>query len=570
MMKKFLILILGFIFVFSSCSTSKIDEPGIEKPEIEEFNVKEPEIPGKIDELRNLEVFCRVWGLVKYHHPAYSLSESRSADTDLMALLPKIREAGANTRNWLLLKWIKELGKYESDKGQWDKYVQDWGSAFSVTPKMIVDLAWMEDVNMLGEDLSKELGKLRYAVRTSRNKYLETTSVNVTFYEEAYSQLRDFSLEYRLLALFRYWNIIEYFYPAKYLTDHNWNDVLLTHIPKFIEAEGELEYRKAVARLIAEIHDTHAASDMIPAFGNYYLNIPLAFVEDKLVAISAYGGIKRGDEILSIDGKLPSTIKDKVAEYFSISNEGGLLRETARYATMTNNQSITITYSSDGATKTETFFTIQYRSNPTMLHAASYLAYRLVEDGTIGYIDAGYYIASEASVMMNMFNGTKGIIIDMRKYPNEIMFQLTYGYFTNIVKEFVRFGQADAATPGVLYCFNYTTNYSSNYGTYNGKVIIIVNENTQSQGEFTTMQLQTIPGSITIGSQTAGADGNTSTFYLPGNIQTIISGLGVYYPSETETQRVGVRIDQIVKPTIAGIKAGRDELYDKAVQLINK
>ena len=98
--------------------------------------------------------------------------------------------------------------------------------------------------------------------------------------------------------------------------------------------------------------------------------------------------------------------------------------------------------------------------------------------------------------------------------------------------------------------------------------MVIVNENTQSSAEFSTMIFQTIPGCITIGSQTAGADGNVSEFYLPGNIRTRISGLGVYYPDGTETQRVGVHIDEIVKPTVAGIKAGRDELYERAVEII--
>jgi C-terminal processing protease CtpA/Prc len=569
-MKKVLLLVIASIFVFSCTQTDK-DEPVIEKPDREEFDSKEPEIPGEIDELRNLEVFCRVWGFVKYHHPAYSLGETCNADSDLIELIPKIREAGANTRNWLLLKWIKELGKYDTNKEQWDQYVQNWGSAVSAIPKITVDLSWMNDIEILGEDLSAELGKLRFSVRTRRTKYLETTQVNVAFHEDAYSQIREPSMEYRLLALFRYWNIIEYFFPAKYMTDNNWNDVLLTHIPKFLEAAGELEYRKAAARLISEINDTHAVSDFIPAFGNYLLNISLAFVEDKLVAISAYGGIKRGDEIITIDGKLPSEIKAKVFEYFSISNEGGLFRETASYARMTNNQSITITYNSDGVSKTETFQTIQYRSNPTLLRSASTLAFRLVEDGAIGYIDAGYFDVADASEMMSLFRDTKGIIIDMRKYPNYNIFLLAYGYFTNQIKDHVKFLQADAHTPGVLYSFHYAnTTFGPNYMTYNGKVIMIVNENTQSMGEYVTMILQTIPGSMTIGSQTAGADGNVSYFYLPGNILTVISGLGVNYPDGTETQRVGIRIDQVVKPTIAGIKAGRDELYDKAVELIKQ
>jgi len=66
--------------------------------------IKEPKEPGIVNEMQNLEVLCRVWGLVKYHHPAYSLDGSPDAETDLIGLIRNIRTAGENTRNWLLLK----------------------------------------------------------------------------------------------------------------------------------------------------------------------------------------------------------------------------------------------------------------------------------------------------------------------------------------------------------------------------------------------------------------------------------------------------------------------------------
>jgi C-terminal processing protease CtpA/Prc len=44
----------------------------------------------------------------------------------------------------------------------------------------------------------------------------------------------------------------------------------------------------------------------------------------------------------------------------------------------------------------------------------------------------------------------------------------------------------------------------------------------------------------------------------------------VYYPDGTETQRVGIIPDIYVTPTIKGIKEGRDELLEKAIEIINK
>ena len=77
------------------------------------------------------------------------------------------------------------------------------------------------------------------------------------------------------------------------------------------------------------------------------------------------------------------------------------------------------------------------------------------------------------------------------------------------------------------------------------------------------------PNSTVIGSTTAGADGNVSQFYLPGGISTMISGIGVYYPDGKETQRIGILPDIELKPTIQGIEEGKDELLEKAIEIIN-
>jgi hypothetical protein len=74
-----------------------------------------------------------------------------------------------------------------------------------------------------------------------------------------------------------------------------------------------------------------------------------------------------------------------------------------------------------------------------------------------------------------------------------------------------------------------------------------------------------------VGSTTSGADGNVSSLALPGGVSSLISGIGVFYPDKTPTQRVGIVPDVVVKPTIAGMRTGRDELLEEGVrQIIGK
>lgn len=84
------------------------------------------------------------------------------------------------------------------------------------------------------------------------------------------------------------------------------------------------------------------------------------------------------------------------------------------------------------------------------------------------------------------------------------------------------------------------------------------------------MALRVAPRAKVVGSTTAGADGNISTFALPGGLSTLISGIGVFYPDRRPTQRVGILPDIEVRPTLAGIRAGRDEVLEAAIAEIRR
>jgi C-terminal processing protease CtpA/Prc len=142
-------------------------------------------------------------------------------------------------------------------------------------------------------------------------------------------------------------------------------------------------------------------------------------------------------------------------------------------------------------------------------------------------------------------------------------------YFQNTKKPFTIFTHRDISNPGQ---FNWSKS-SRIYGhkkPFSGKMMVLANEVTQSLGEFTVMAFKATGNASIIGSQTAGADGRITDIFLPGGLKTGISGYGVYYPNKTETQRIGIVPDIEVKPTINGIKEGRDEMLEKAIEMIGK
>jgi hypothetical protein len=171
---------------------------------------------------------------------------------------------------------------------------------------------------------------------------------------------------------------------------------------------------------------------------------------------------------------------------------------------------------------------------------------------------------------MDSFNKTKGIVIDLRCYPSDFIVFTLGRYLMPRPIEFVKYSEFDINNPGLFRWVAQPTKVGQiNKDYYKGKIIILVNEYTMSSAEYTVMAFRVAPKAVVIGGTTAGADGNFSSINLPGGIVTGISGIGVYYPDGRETQRVGIIPDIEVKPTIKGIKEGRDEELEKAIKIID-
>ena len=163
----------------------------------------------------------------------------------------------------------------------------------------------------------------------------------------------------------------------------------------------------------------------------------------------------------------------------------------------------------------------------------------------------------------------KGIIIDIRNYPPSYVAYMLGAFFVSENTPIAIQSVGNPNNPGE-FTFGTVDVIPKLEYSYQGKLVVLVNENTQSQAEYTTMSFRAGSNTTVIGSHTAGADGSVSEIVLPGGLTTLISGCAVYYPDGRETQRVGIVPDIEVKPTIQGIREGRDELLEKAIEIIKQ
>ena len=523
------------------------------------------------DKVENLRVLGMVWGFLKYHHPNIAKGDF-NWDFELFRVLPKIIQVESrDERDNILSGWISSLGEFQKGEELSNK---------NLHLKMKPDLAWIENSN-LSSQLVGKLNGIKEAKRLDYNYYvnLNLSVENPNFKNEAkYPTMNYPDAGFRLLTLYRYWNIIQYYFPYKYLIDEDWKTLLPQFIPTFINAENELQYTLAALELIGKVDDTHANiwgrnESLNRYWGVNYTPLKLRFIEDRAVVVDYFDdelgketGIGIGSEIKNINGKSIDEIVKSMLKFTPASNYPTQLRDIAKKLLRSNDSLMSVDFFDGKELKSRSIKT--YSTEIINIYKTDKdTCFKLINDD-IALINNGTLKNEDLPEIWEKIKDKKGLIIDNRNYPSDF---LVFGLGSYLMPDsipFVKFATGSIEQPGT---FKYAETLSvgkKNDDYYKGKVVILVDETSQSSSEYHAMAYKAHPNATVVGSTTAAADGNISMFFLPGNIYTGITGIGVYYPDNNETQRVGIVPDIEVKPTIEGIRSGRDEVLEKAIELI--
>ena len=529
----------------------------------------------KLTEHQKFTSFCKIWGFLKYYHPNIAIG-TINWDNQLVEKIKDLEEIkNKNELNIMYLNWLNNLGDFpKCETCGLKTKIEYFEKNF--------DLSWTDNKNIFSDELIEKLNYIEQNRNQETNHYVK---LDENFKIQIQNE-QDYSIsfpdkEYRLLELFKYWNIIEYFFPYKYQTDQNWNEVLIEMIPKFINSKDITTYHLSILELVTKIDDSHArftSSEVLKIFGNLKIPIKCEFIENKLIIskilnedIAKKENIKIGDIIEQINGKTIEEIITELSIFIPASNNSGKIRNILRgnYLIRGNKNSLQLKINRDGTIFEKqinlySFKEINYDYEKNLNSETK--KWKML-DGNIGFVNIGILTKEDVGTMFAELKDTKAIIFDYRYYPKGTGHKIN-GYIASKPTIFwSKIGQ-DLSYPGKYIWRRNLESGNFNESSYKGKIAILVNENTQSQSEFATMILQSNPNVKTIGSQTSGADGDICKFKIAG-IETVISGLGVFYPDETETQRKGIKIDIEVKRSIKGMKENKDEVLERALEFIS-
>ena len=526
------------------------------------------------EQVARLTTLGQVWGFLKYFHPGVAAG-SIDWDSALVATVPRVRAARTlNEFDAGIQKLLDAAGAVKS--------CDRCSAAGADSLRKNIDFRWLTDSKTFGPAISAQLTNIRDNRHQGSGRYVAYRNTALFQSDSAYNTPDYPSEGVRLLGLFRFWNTARYFFPYMYVNGGDWNAVLPEFIPRVMAARNAEEYHLAILELTARLNDAHVGANsatITAALGGRAPSFEARAIDGWIVvwrlargASPDANGLQVGDVITHINGEGVSERRRRLTKYVAAGNPAVFQRKLVTIVLRGHDDSSTYTIERNGMTLTRR---VTMAPRPAMTGAPALPMYpvtelaRVLPNSNIGYINMGDLNQAQVDSAIAIVRNTDGIVMDVRNYPRGTMYRFAQ-FFNPAARPFVLFTGIDSTYPGQVGFFpgGLAGLPNGNPDHFRGRVAILVDERTQSHAEFTVMALRTSPENKVIGSQTAGADGNVTPFVLPGGIRTVFTGLGVYYPDLRPTQRIGIVPDIEIRPTLRGLRAGRDEVLERALEYL--
>ena len=401
--------------------------------------------------------------------------------------------------------------------------------------------------------------------------------------EKSYADTPYPNREMRMLAAIRIWGVYHYFHPYNQLIGEDWDAVLTEFLPKMASAADARQYHLAVAEMVSRTRDTHcfvSSQELRRYYGVAPPPFEVRWIENRPaitrlldVPEVKWARLKPGDIIIKFDGEPVQKRIDDLSRHVAASTpQSMMMRITQTLLNGDDGSFVNVTVQGEDGNEREVRVKRSSENFSFLRPSRSGEVFRLIND-KIGYVDLERLDNTLVDEMFEKFRNTQAIIMDMRGYPRGTAWTIAPRLSQKtspVAAEFRRnvvSGQGIEDNHITSFVFEQRLPPTGNW-RYKGKTVLLVDERAISQSEHSGLFYKAANNTIFIGSPTAGANGDVTWFWAPGGIRINFSGHDVRWPDGRQLQRVGLIPDVEVKPTIAGIRAGRDEVLEKAISYL--
>ncbi len=380
---------------------------------------------------------------------------------------------------------------------------------------------------------------------------------------DAIAELSAGDADVRLADVIVAWSMLAHFYPYHDVIGRPWPLALDRALAEALAARTPAQHGGTLRHLIAALDDGHGRVNTAERRAD--LPLRLGLVEGRVAVLaSSAPELERGDVLVEIDGVAAAAALDAARARTSGSPQWrthvalrdlgeGAPESTARVVVERAGQRRTVAIAR--GTDAPALFT--------------YPPVGEVRPG-VWLIDLSRAEMKEIDERMATLAAARGVVFDLRGYPKG-----THGILNHLVPapeearwmhlaHVIRPNLPGAAPP------QWTSvgwGLQPEAPRLAGKVVFLTGPGAISYAESVMGYVEALKLPI-VGAATAGTNGNVRVVALPSGAEVVFTGMKVTRHDGSRSHLEGIRPTVPVEPTLAGVRAGRDEVLERALALI--
>lgn len=372
----------------------------------------------------------------------------------------------------------------------------------------------------------------------------------------------------RTAAVVVAWNVFQHFYPYFDVIDTNWEAVLDQALADVQDDASIEDTHRTLRWMVAQLHDGHGNVRSPVLTEDGIVPARLGWVEDQVVVLAAAESspLRRGDVVLKLDGK---DVMERLEEELALAS-GSLQWKRHKVLAWGG-----ITMGPRGSKTTvelrrgEEHLTVEVVRDDIDVPPA--WPHEPIEElaGGVYLIDLATAEWTEISAKIDAIAKAPGVVFDLRGYPNG-----THPVLGHLMTE----PEHDKwmFVPRIVYPDHERIPGWEEYGWdmtpvaphIEGKVAFITGGGAISYAESVMGYVEGLRLGEIVGGPTAGANGNVNPFTTPGGYVIYWTGMKVLKHDGTQHHTIGVQPTVPAEPTLAGVREGRDELLERALEVV--
>lgn len=376
----------------------------------------------------------------------------------------------------------------------------------------------------------------------------------------------------RLAAVVEAWNIPQHFSPVLEILKIDWAAQLRNSLKQAAVDEGVLGFDVTMRRLSNAMRDGHGlgirtrAPTMVP--------FAWEWIEDNVVVTSPEGveGLQRGDVVLALDGQTISDLLSRCVPPLVGATPAHWRYNALTWEVMAGNvdQPMMLTVSRSGQTLRVQVHLQKQEPNRIPASQPRPTAIADLEPGIL-YVDLTRLTPDELHTSFERIARSPAIVFEVRGYPTDAATEILLHLSENNIKSdrlrMPVYTQPDQRS--VTY-EDGSWDVPSAPPRFPGRFVFMTDERATSLGESVMGAVEVNRLGDIVGAHTSGTNGNyNSTTLITGHV---LQWTGLEVTQRDGSQRFGVGVQPTIPAhrTIAGVRAGRDEVLEVAIAAARK